>query len=121
MSADRFSTGKPADRLIDNCLKDRGRQIRFGSPLIDQRLDIGFGKYAAACGNGIQCLIMLGVFIETGCIGLQKRCHLVDKRAGTSRTDAVHTLLDIAALKIDDLCVFSAEFDRNVGLWRIVL
>ena len=121
MSADRLSAGKPADRLIDNCLKDRCRQIRFGSTLIDQRLDIGFGKYTTACGDGIQCLIMFGVFIEPGCIGLQKRCHLVDERAGTSCTDTVHTLLHIAAFKIDDLCVFSAEFDRNVSLRRIVL
>ncbi len=52
VAADRLSAGKPADRLIDHRL-ERWRQtdLRLGSPLIDQRLDIGFGKDAAARGD----------------------------------------------------------------------
>ena len=40
MTADRFSAGKSADGLIDNCLENRSRQVFFGSTVVDQRLDI---------------------------------------------------------------------------------
>ena len=40
MSADRFTTGKSTDRLIDNRLENRGRQIFASCTLIDERLDI---------------------------------------------------------------------------------
>ena len=64
---------------------------------------------------------MLRVFVESGCIGLQKRSHLVDERTGAAGADTVHTLLHIAAFKIDDLGILTAELDGNVGLRGIIL
>ena len=66
-------------------------------------------------------LVILGVFIQTCRIRLDEGCHLVDKRTGTAGTDAVHTLLDIAALKIDDLGILTTELDGNIGLRCIML
>ncbi len=49
-------------------------------------------------------------------IALPFSCHLVDKRSGTTGTDTVHTLFDVAALKVNDLGVLTAELDGNIGL-----
>ena len=116
MSADRFPTGKPADRLVDNGLKNGGGKILFGSALVDQGLNIGLGKYAASCRNCIEGFIVFGIFVQPGSIGLDQRCHLVDKRACAAGTDTVHTLLNITAFKINDLCILSAQLDSNIGL-----
>ena len=63
MSADRFTTGKSTDCLIDNRLENRGRQIFASCPLIDERLNICLGKYTASGGDRINCLIILCVLI----------------------------------------------------------
>jgi len=63
MSADRFTTGKSTDRLIDNRLENRGRQIFASCTLIDERLDICLGKYTTARCNWIDCFIIFGIFI----------------------------------------------------------
>ena len=65
---------------------------------------------------GINGLVIFRVFVQAGCIGLQKRSHLVDEGTGTAGADTVHTLLHIAALKIDDLGILTAELDGHVGL-----
>lgn len=52
MSADRFTTGKSTDRLIDNRLENRGRQIFASCTLIDERLDICLGKYTTRAAIG---------------------------------------------------------------------
>ena len=51
---------------------------------------------------------------------LDQGCHLINERTCTAGTDTVHTLFDITAFKIDDLGIFSAELDCNIGLWRIM-
>ena len=63
MTADRFSAGKTTDGLVDNCLENRSRQVFFGSTVVDQRLNVRFGKYTTTCGNWINCLIISSVFI----------------------------------------------------------
>jgi len=35
MTADRLTAGKTADRLIDHCLENGGREILSGSTLVD--------------------------------------------------------------------------------------
>ena len=35
VTADRLTTGKTADRLIDHCLENGGREILSGSTLVD--------------------------------------------------------------------------------------
>ena len=121
MSADRFAAGKTADRLIDNCLENRSRQIFSGSTFVDQGLDICFGKYTASCSDRVDCLVIFGIFVQSCCISLDERCHLVDKRTGTTCTDTIHTLFYITAFKINDLRIFTAKLDGNIGLWCIVL
>ena len=121
MSPDRFAAGQSADRLVDDSLEDGCGQVLFGSPFIDQRLNIRFCKYTTAGGDGIERLVIFGIFIQTRGVCLQQRSHLIDERAGTAGADAVHTLFYISAFKINDLGVFAAKLDGYVGLRRIVL
>ena len=116
MAANRLTAGQSADGLVYDSLEDRGRKILLGGSFIDERLDIGLGKDAAAGRNGIERLITFRIFIQTGCIGLKKRSHLIDKGAGASGADTVHTLFYIAAFKIDDFGIFPAQFDCHVSL-----
>ena len=121
MTADRFTAGQTTDGLVDDCLENRSRKVLLGSPLVDQGLDIGFGENAAAGGNGIKCFVIFCIFIQAGSVCLKERSHLVNEGAGTSGTDAVHTLFDISAFKINDLRILSAELDGDICLWCIML
>ena len=121
VAADWFTAGKTGNGLVDDCLENRSRQVFFGSTVIDQRLDICLGKYATAGCNRIKCFVIFGIFVQTGCICLEKGRHLVDERSGTSGADSVHTLLNISIFKIDDLGIFAAQLDRYIGLWCIIL
>ena len=121
MSADRLAAGQSADGLVDHRLEDGRRQVFFGRAVVDQRLDIGFGKYTAARRDGVERVIVFRVFIQAGRVRLQKGRHLVDERAGASGADAVHTLFHVAALEVDDLGVLAAQLDGHVRLRRVVL
>ena len=63
ISPDRLAAGQAPDGLVDNCLENRSGEIFPGSPLVDQRLDIRLGKYAAAGRNGVDHLVIFGIFI----------------------------------------------------------
>ncbi len=63
MAADGFAAGEPGNGLVDHRLENRGRKVFLGSPLIDERLDVGFGEDAAACRNGIEGAVVFGVFV----------------------------------------------------------
>ena len=115
MPPNGLAAGKAADGLVYHRLKDGGGQILLGSALVDQGLDVGFGKDTAPGRNGIEGVIAFGVFVETGCVGLQEGCHLVDEGAGAACTDSVHPLFHIASLKIDDLGILASELDSHVG------
>ncbi len=121
MPADRFAAGETADGLIDHCLKNGGGEVFSRSALVDQRLNVGFGKHAAARRNRINGFIIFGIFVKSGGVGLNQRRHLIDKGARSAGTDAVHALLHIAALEIDNFCIFTAELDRDVRLGRGLL
>ena len=121
MAADRFAAGKTGDGLVYHCLKNRYRQIFLGRALIDQRLNVRLCKDSAACGDRVDRLIVFGVFVQSGRVRLQKRGHLINERAGSSGADAVHSLLDISILKVDDLRVLAAELDGNVSLGSLEL
>ena len=54
MAPDGFAAGQSADGLVDDRLENGGGQILSGGPVIDQGLDIGFGKYAAAGRDRIE-------------------------------------------------------------------
>ena len=64
VSPDGFSAGQTADGLIDYRLKNRGGKIFFGGPLVDQGLNVRFGKYAAAGGDGVEGLVRSGIGVE---------------------------------------------------------
>ena len=115
VAADRLAAGKARDGLVDDCLKDGGGKVRLGRPLVDERLDIRLGKHAAARGDGIDLLILLRLAVKARGVGLQKRRHLVDERAGAAGADAVHALLK-RRTEVDDLRVLAAELDGHVGL-----
>ena len=103
--------------LVDNCLENRSRQVFFGSTVVDQRLDICLCKHTTSCSNRIKSLVIIRIFVQSRCICLKEGCHLINERTCTAGTDTVHTLFDIAAFKIDDLGIFSAELDCNIRLW----
>ena len=63
MAVDRLSAGKAAYGLVDDSLENRSSQIFPRSAFVDQRLDIGFGKYAAARCDWVNLLIIFGIFI----------------------------------------------------------
>ena len=116
---DGLAAGKTGDRLVHHRLKDRGSQIRSGGALVDQRLDIGLGEHTAACGDGVQLLIVRRRVVEALRVRLQQGGHLVDKRAGATGAHAVHPFLQ-AAGKIDDLGVLAAQLNGHIRL-RIAL
>ena len=78
------------------------------------------GENAAAGRDRIDCLVIFRVLIQTGCVRLKQRSHLINKRAGASGADSVHTLVD-AAGKVNDFRIFAAKLDGNVGLRGIIL
>ena len=81
-----------------------------------------FGKYTASCGNRVKCSDnSLHIHLRPEASVCNKRSHLVNKRTGTTGADTVHTLLYIAAFKINDLSIFSAKLDRNIGLRCVIL
>ena len=115
VAADRLAAGKARDGLVDDCLKDGCGKVRLGRPLVDERLDIRLGKHAAARGDGIDLLILLRLAVKARSVGLQKRRHLVNERAGAAGADAVHALLK-RRTEVDDLRVLAAKLDGHIGL-----
>ena len=63
MTANGFPAGKAGDSLIDYCLKDGGRKVFLGGTVVNQRLDICLCENTAASSNGIESMIISGVFI----------------------------------------------------------
>ena len=115
VAADRLAAGKARDGLVDDCLKDGGGKVRLGRPLVDEGLDVRLGKHAAARGDGIDLLILLRLAVKARGVGLQKRRHLVNERAGAACADAVHALLK-RRTEVDDLRVLAAKLDGHIGL-----
>ena len=120
MAADRFAAGQAADGLVHHCLENGGGQVFLRCALVDQRLDVCFGENAAAGCDGINGLVISGIFVQSHSVCLQQCGHLVDEGAGTACADAVHPLFHVAALKINDLGVLAAQLDGHVRLRGIV-
>ena len=115
VAADGMAAGKAGDGLVGHGLEDGGGHVGRGGTLVEQRLDIGLGKDAAAGGDGVDLRGVLGELVQAGGIGVQQRRHLVDERARAAGAGAVHALLD-AVVEVDDLGVLAAELDGAVGL-----
>ena len=120
IAPDGLSAGKTADGLVDNRLENRGSQVFARGAFVNQRLDIRLGKYAAAGGNRINRLIICRICIQSGCVRLEERCHLIDKRSGASCTDSVHPLIN-AVGKVNNFCILAAQFDGDIGMRGVIL
>ena len=121
MTADRLAAGKTGNGLVYNCLENGSGKILLGGTVVDQRLDVSLGKYTAAGCDGIKRLVILRIFIQPGGICLKQGSHLIDERTGTSCTDTIHTLFNIAAFEVDDLGILTAKLDGNISLGRNLL
>ena len=115
VAADGVAAGEAGDRLVGDGLEDGGSDVLAGGALVEQGLDVGLGKDAAAAGDGIDVRGTLRELVEAHGVGLHERGHLVDEGARAAGAGAVHALLD-AVVEVDDLGVLAAELDGAVGL-----
>ena len=115
VAADRVTTSQARNGLVCNGLEDGSRDVGRSSALVEQRLNVGLSKNAAARCNWVDLLDVFCQLVEAGCVGLEERRHLVNKRAGTTSARTVHALLN-AVVKVDDLCVLAAQLNGYVGL-----
>ena len=117
-SFDRAALGQPGDGLVDHGEKDALGDVGFFGPLVEQGLDVGFGKDAAAGSDGIGLgglfchLVHLvrGQFHQGG--------HLVDESAGAAGTGAVHPHFGTAGEE-EDLGVLASQFDDYIGAGQV--
>ena len=70
MTADRLTAGKTGNGLVDHRLENGSSKVFLCGTIVDQRLDIGFCKHAAAGCDRVKGLIIFGIFVQTGCICL---------------------------------------------------
>ena len=112
---DGLAAGQAGNGLVHHGLENGGGQIRPGSPVVDQGLDIRFGKHAAAGGDGIDLFILLRGLVQSRRVHLQQGGHLIDEGAGAAGADAVHPLIQ-SAPEVDDLAVLAPQFDGHVRL-----
>ena len=103
------------DGLVDDRLIDAGGNVGFGCTLIEQGLDVGLCEHTAAGSDRIEFLMLQGEFVEFVGSDVEKGRHLVDERARTAGTGAVHAFV-AAAVEENDLCVLAAEFDDGGGV-----
>ena len=115
VAADGVSTGQARNGLVCNSLEDGSSDVGRSSTLVEQRLNVGLSKNAAARCNWVDLLNVFCQLVEAGCVGLEERRHLVDKRTGTTCAGTVHALLN-AVVKVDDLCVLAAQLNGYVSL-----
>lgn len=108
------------DGLVDHGLIDAGGDILGAGTLIDQRLHIAFGEHAAAAGDGIGTLRLLGSLVHFLGAHLQQSGHLVDESTGAAGTAAVHAHLGAVGQK-QDLGILAAQLNDAIGLWHKAL
>ena len=115
VALDGVTAGQARDGLRDHGLEDGGGHVLGAGALVEQRLDVGLGKDAAAAGDGVDLRGALGQLVQAHGVGLEESCHLVDEGARAAGAGAVHALLD-AVVKVDNLGVLAAQLDGDVGL-----
>ena len=107
VAADGAAARQARDGLGHDGLEDGGGHVFGTGTLVEQRLDVGLGKDAAAAGDGIDGGGVGRELVEAAGIGVEQGGHLVDERARTAGAGAVHALLD-TVVEVDDLGVFAA-------------
>ena len=59
-----LSAGKARDGLVHHGLEDGCGKIGGGRALVDEGLNVGFGKHAAARGNGVELSVFRCCLVE---------------------------------------------------------
>ena len=114
VAADGTAARQTRDGLGHDSLEDGSGHVLGAGALVEQRLDVGLGKDAAAAGDGIDGGGVGRELVEATGIGVEQGCHLIDERARTAGAGAVHALLD-AVIEVDDLGVLATQLDGNIG------
>ena len=114
VAANGTAARQARDGLGHDGLEDGSGDVLGAGALVEQRLHVGLGKYAAAAGDGIDGGGVGRELVEAARVGVQQGCHLVDERARAAGAGAVHALLD-AVVKVDDLGVLTAQLDGDIG------
>ena len=114
VAADRTAARQARDSLGHDGLEDGGGHVLGAGTLVEQRLDVGLGKDAAAAGDGIDGGGVGRELVKAAGVGVQQSGHLIDERARTAGAGAVHALLD-AVVEVDDLGVLAAQLDGDIG------
>ena len=114
IALDGASLRKAGDGLVDDCLIDRRCDIPRLRALIDEGLDVAFGKNAAAAGDRVGAGGALGGLVHLIGTHLQQGGHLVNEGAGAAGTAAVHAHLGAVGQK-EDLCILAAQLNDAVG------
>ena len=114
VTANGTAARQARDGLGHDGLEDGSGDVLGAGALVEERLHVGLGKYAAATGDGIDGGRVGRELVEAARVGVQQGCHLVDERARTAGAGAVHALLN-AVVEVDDLGVLAAQLDGDVG------
>ena len=114
MAANGSAACQTGNGLRDDGLENGRSDVVPVGAFVQQRLNVGFRKHAAARCDGVNGGVFLGHFVQAAGIGVQKGGHLIDERACTAGTLTVHALFD-GLIEINDLRVLAAKFDGNVG------
>ena len=115
VAADGVAAGQARDGLVCNSLEDGSCDVGRSGTLVEQRLNVGLSKNAAARCNWVDLLDVFCQFVEASRVSLEERRHLIDERTGTTSAGTVHALLN-AVVKVDDLCVLTTQLNSDVGL-----
>ena len=114
LSLELPALGEPGHGLVHHGLKDRGGHVLLPPALVEDGLNVAFGEYAAAGGDGVDFLVLEREAVQLVDGDVHQGGHLVDESAGAAGAGAVHTLLQRTAEK-DDLGVFATQLDDGVG------
>ena len=115
IALDLASLCQTGQGLVDDRLENRRRDVLLARALVEQRLDVALGEYAAAGGDGIQTLGMLCQLIQLGRGDVEQNRHLVNKGTRAAGTRAIHSLFQLSGQE-HDLGVLAAQLDDNVRL-----
>ena len=97
-------------RLHRHGVEDGGGDVLAPDVPGHQVLDVGLAEDAASRGNGIDLRAPCGQAVQVGHVHAQDDGHLVDERAGASRTIAVHAqVFGLAVLEEYHLGVFAPD------------
>ena len=114
-SVHRPPAGETGNSLVHHGLEDGKGDIFMGNAFIQESLDIGLRKNAAAGSDGVNLLCLRSQLTETGSIYGKKGSHTVDKSSRTPGTGPVHPLIH-AISKVGDFFIFPAQFDDHIRI-----